>query len=72
MAWTTFPSRWPRLPPAEALKPAQQPDRTLCEIAERFGASEQERVMMEMEYAGAPIGCAGNQLQARRGISAMV
>jgi hypothetical protein len=31
----------------------QQLDRTLCEIAERFGAKRRERVTMELEYAGA-------------------
>jgi putative intracellular protease/amidase len=45
-----------RLPLAPALKPAQQLDRTLCEIAERFGAVRCEWVMMELEYAGAT-GC---------------
>jgi hypothetical protein len=45
-----------RLPLAPALKPAQQLDRTLCEIAERFGAARCEWVMMELEYAGAT-GC---------------
>jgi len=48
----------PRLPLAGTLKPAQQLDRTLCEIAERYGAARREWVMMEMEYAGAGTACA--------------
>jgi hypothetical protein len=46
------------LPLAPALKPVQQLDRTLCEIAERYGAARREWVMMEMEYAGAATACA--------------
>jgi hypothetical protein len=42
-----------RLPLAPALKPVQQLDRTLWEIAERFGDARREWVMMELEYAGA-------------------
>ena len=42
----------PRLPLAPALKPVQQLDRTLSEIAERFGTARREWVMMELEYAG--------------------
>ena len=42
----------PRLPLAPELKPVQQLDRTLCEIAERFGPARREWVMMELEYAG--------------------
>ena len=48
----------PRLPLTPALKPAQQLDRTLREIGERFGASQREWVMLEMEYAGAANACA--------------
>jgi transcriptional regulator GlxA family with amidase domain len=48
----------PRLPLAEALNPTQQLDRTLCEIAERYGASRREWVMMELEYPGAATECA--------------
>lgn len=43
----------PRLPLTPGLKPVQQLDRTLCEIAERYGASRREWVMLEMEYPGA-------------------
>ena len=43
----------PRLPLAPVLKPMQQLDRTLSEIAERFGTARREWVMMELEYAGA-------------------
>ena len=46
------------LPLAPALKPVQQLDHTLCEIAERYGAARREWVMMEMEYAGAATVCA--------------
>ena len=48
----------PRLPLTPALKPVQQLDRTLCEIAERFGAERREWVMMELEYPGAVAACA--------------
>ena len=34
------------------LKPMQQLDRTLSEIADRFGAARSEWVMMELEYVG--------------------
>lgn len=40
----------PRVPLSPALRPVQQLDRTLCEIAERYGAVRRERVMQEMEY----------------------
>ena len=33
-----------------ALKPVQQLDRTLCEIAARFGNAWRDWVMQEMEY----------------------
>jgi putative intracellular protease/amidase len=42
-----------QLPLTPGLKPMQQLDRTLCEIAERYGKSRREWVMLEMEYAGA-------------------
>jgi transcriptional regulator GlxA family with amidase domain len=42
----------PRVPLAPALKPAEQFERTLREIGERFGAERREWVMMELEYAG--------------------
>ena len=51
--------RTPRLPLAPALKPVQQLDRTLCEIAERYGAARRDWVMLEMEYPGTGTGCAG-------------
>jgi putative intracellular protease/amidase len=41
-----------RLPLAPGTKPAQQLDRSLCEIADRFGAARSEWVMMELEYPG--------------------
>ncbi|AKJ29857.1 DJ-1/PfpI family protein [Caldimonas brevitalea] len=44
-----------RLPLAPDLAPAAQLDRSLCEIAERYGASRRDRVMLEMEYAGDPV-----------------
>jgi putative intracellular protease/amidase len=43
----------PRLPLTSGLKPVQQLEQTLREIAERFGAARSEWVMMELEYAGA-------------------
>jgi putative intracellular protease/amidase len=43
-----------RLPLAAGTKPAQQLDRTLCEIADRFGAARSEWVRMELEYPGRP------------------
>ena len=48
----------PRLPLTPALKPVQQLDLTLCEIAERYGASRRDWVMVEMEYAGTTTNCA--------------
>jgi len=50
--------RTPRLPLAPELKPVQQLDRTLCEIAERYGASRRDWVMLEMEYGGGSTACA--------------
>jgi transcriptional regulator GlxA family with amidase domain len=47
----------PRLPLAPALKPVQQLDRTLCEIAGRYGAARRDWVMQEMEYPGAASPC---------------
>lgn len=52
----------PRLPLDPALKPMQQLDRTLCAIADRYGASRHEWVLLEMEYAGGGGPC-------RRGLS---
>lgn len=48
----------PRLPLMPSLKPAQQLDRTLCEIDERYGSSRRERTMMELEYPGEALACA--------------
>jgi hypothetical protein len=48
----------PRLPLAPALKPVQQLDRTRSEIAERYGASRRDWVMLEMEYTGGTTTCA--------------
>ena len=48
----------PRLPLAQDLKPMQQLERTLCEIADRYGALRREWVMMELEYPGAVTDCA--------------
>jgi transcriptional regulator GlxA family with amidase domain len=53
--------RTPRLPLAPELKPVQQLDRTLCEIAERYGASRRDWVMLEMEYSGGASACASFQ-----------
>lgn len=47
----------PRVPLNPALKPVQQLNRTLCEIAERFGAKRLEWVKLEMEYADGGSGC---------------
>jgi hypothetical protein len=41
----------PRLPLNPSLKPMQQLGRTLSEIADRYGVSRREWVMLEMEYA---------------------
>ncbi len=40
----------PRVPLSPALRPVQQLDLTLCEIAHRYGAVRRDRVMQEMEY----------------------
>jgi transcriptional regulator GlxA family with amidase domain len=45
--------RTPRLALAPELRPVAQLDRTLCEIAERYGAARRDWVMQEMEYPGA-------------------
>lgn len=50
--------RTPRLPLASDLRPVQQLDRTLCEIAERYGTSRRDWVMLEMEYGGGASACA--------------
>jgi hypothetical protein len=47
----------PRLPLAPELKSAQQLDRTLCEIEQRFGASRREWVMIELEYPPTRAAC---------------
>lgn len=47
----------PRVALSPSLKPVQQLDRTLCEIAERFGAMPRERVMIELEYPGTTLSC---------------
>ncbi|HEX2101622.1 MAG TPA: hypothetical protein VHF69_13200, partial [Candidatus Synoicihabitans sp.] len=44
----------PRVPIEPSLKPVQQLDRTLCDIAERFGEARQDRVRMELEYPRIP------------------
>ncbi|MDT3680352.1 MAG: DJ-1/PfpI family protein [Burkholderiaceae bacterium] len=49
----------PRMTLASALGPVRQLDRTLCEIEERFGESQREWVMLEMEYTGSAAECAG-------------
>lgn len=49
----------PRLPLAASLKPVQQLDRTLCEIAARHGGARRDWVMQEMEYPGQGTACAG-------------
>ena len=55
----------PRLPLTTGLKPVEQLDRTLREIAERFGAARSEWVMMELEYAGASSGVTIDQPQGQ-------
>jgi putative intracellular protease/amidase len=45
----------PRFPLAPELKPMQQLDRTLSEIAARFTPSRHEWVLLEMEYASASL-----------------
>ena len=47
----------PRLQLAPELRPAQQLDRTVSEIAQRFGPTRSEWVMMELEYRGPAIRC---------------
>ena len=58
----------PSVPLAAAAKPVQQLDRTLCEIARRYGDARREWVMQEMEYPDPGAGCAGVTLHepARR------
>jgi len=47
----------PRMPLTTTLAPVRQLGRTLCEIEERFGESQREWVMLEMEYAGSGAAC---------------
>lgn len=54
---TRPPDNTPRLPLTAGLKPVQQLDRTLCEIAERHGVARRDRVLLEMEYAGPEAPC---------------
>ncbi len=51
----------PRLPLAPGLAPVRQLDRTLSEIAQRYGASGRDWVMQEMEYAGRQPGASGQR-----------
>jgi putative intracellular protease/amidase len=44
----------PRVPLEPSLKSVQQLDRTLCDIAQRFGDARQDRVRMELEYPRVP------------------
>jgi len=44
----------PRMPIEPSLKSVQQLDRTLCDIAERFGDARRDRVRMELEYPHLP------------------
>jgi len=44
----------PRVPIKTSLKSVQQLDRTLCDIAGRFGDARQDRVRMELEYPRVP------------------
>jgi hypothetical protein len=46
------------LPLSDSLKPVQQLDRTLCEIAGRYGPGRRDWVMQEMEYPSASTACA--------------
>ena len=46
-----------RLPLSPTLKPAQQLDRTLCDIAGRYGDARRDWVMQEMEYRGTAVAC---------------
>jgi putative intracellular protease/amidase len=48
---------YPTLPLTSGLAPIRQLDRTLCEIASRFGSSRRHWVMLEMEYPDPPRAC---------------
>lgn len=48
----------PRLPLTAGLTPLQQLDRTLCEVADRFGVSRLEWVLQELEYPAMSNPCA--------------
>ena len=47
-----------RLPLAPGIEPVPQLDRTLCEIAARYGDARRDWVMQEMEYPGLQGACA--------------
>jgi putative intracellular protease/amidase len=51
------PPGLPSVPLEPGLRPAQQLERTLCEIGARFGASRLEWVLLELEYPGAGLDC---------------
>jgi len=48
-----------RVPMAAKLKPVQQLDRTLCDIASHLGPVRRDRVEQELEYPARPDACAG-------------
>jgi len=59
-----MPDDVPRVPLRAGLRPMQELDRTLCEIAARFGSSRHEWVLLEMEYAGGGEACRPGGWQA--------
>ena len=61
----------PRLPLTPGVKPVQQLDRTLREIAERFGAARSEWVMIELEYVDPTSGVTIDRPQGQSSVATM-
>ncbi len=57
LAGQQVPEGTARLPLAAALEPVRQLDRTLCEIAARYGDAARDRVQMELEYPAPARAC---------------
>lgn len=51
------PPDTPRMPLTPGIKPVRQLDRTLCEIAERFGEARRDWAAIGLEYPGTADAC---------------
>lgn len=57
LASAPAPKDAPRVPLAAGLRPMQQLDRTLCDIASHFGPVQRDRVEQELEYPAKAADC---------------